>query len=259
MQESRLTNLGHLGPDNDHDSLGLFQQRPSQGWGRPDQILDPGYAATQFFRRLLQVPRWQDLSITEGAQAVQRSAYPDAYARWEGDAVVVVSHVTGLSIDMLAACGAVGSWTQPVYAPIVSGFRSSERPGHDGVDLGAARGTPIRAASTGTVTVARCDNDPQLPYRCVTDGSPRTPGCGWYMDIEHGGDVVTRYCHMLSRPVVVEGQHVRTGQVIGIVGSSGHSSGPHLHYEVHLGDHTASTAIDPVPFMSGVGAPLGRP
>ena len=62
---------------------------------------------------------------------------------------------------------------------------------------------------------------------------------------------------MLARPLVSEGQTVTAGQVIGVVGSSGHSSGPHLHYEVHLGDHSPATAVDPVPFMAAHAAPLG--
>ncbi|HEY2672240.1 MAG TPA: M23 family peptidase, partial [Rugosimonospora sp.] len=58
MQESGLRNLGDQGAANDHDSLGLFQQRPSQGWGTPAQILDPVYAATQFYSHLTQVADW---------------------------------------------------------------------------------------------------------------------------------------------------------------------------------------------------------
>jgi hypothetical protein len=79
QQESRLRNL-HYG---DRDSLGLFQQRPSQGWGTPAQILDPTYAAGRFFDHLVQVPNWQTRPVTEAAQVVQRSAWPDAYRKWE--------------------------------------------------------------------------------------------------------------------------------------------------------------------------------
>ncbi|BDZ47368.1 LysM peptidoglycan-binding domain-containing protein [Naasia aerilata] len=92
-QESALHNLdwGHL------DSLGLFQQRSSTGWGTRDEILDPEHAVRAFFggpgnpnddtRGLLDIDGWQDLSVTEAAQAVQLSAYPDAYAKWETSAV----------------------------------------------------------------------------------------------------------------------------------------------------------------------------
>ncbi|NUT37743.1 MAG: M23 family metallopeptidase [Hamadaea sp.] len=147
-----------------------------------------------------------------------------------------------------------GAWTQPVRAPVVSGFRTASRPGHDGVDLGAARYTPIRAAAAGTVLVARCDAS---TGDCDRDGSPSTPGCGWFLDIRHPGDVITRYCHLASRPAVGAGDPVTTGQIIGVVGSSGHSSGPHLHFEVHLhGERSSAAAVDPEPFMADRGAPL---
>ncbi|MEU5083747.1 MULTISPECIES: C40 family peptidase [Streptomyces] len=79
MQESRLRNLS----GGDRDSLGLFQQRPSQGWGTAEQIRDPVYASERFYKALLQVHGWQQMTVTQAAQAVQRSAYPDAYAQWE--------------------------------------------------------------------------------------------------------------------------------------------------------------------------------
>jgi murein DD-endopeptidase MepM/ murein hydrolase activator NlpD len=148
-------------------------------------------------------------------------------------------------------------WVAPVRAPVVSGFRTVDRPSHDGVDLGTARGTPIRAASAGTVLVVRCNVVP-ASYGCDRDGSPSTPGCGWYVDLLHADRVITRYCHMLTRPAVVAGQPVVAGQVIGVVGSSGHSSGPHLHFEVHLnGDSGPAGAVDPVAFMA-TRAPLGQ-
>ncbi|MEI5603588.1 C40 family peptidase [Streptomyces brasiliscabiei] len=79
MQESRLRNLNY----GDRDSLGLFQQRPSQGWGSAQQIRDPVYASEQFYKHLRKVNGWQQMTITQAAQAVQRSGYPDAYAQWE--------------------------------------------------------------------------------------------------------------------------------------------------------------------------------
>ncbi len=147
-------------------------------------------------------------------------------------------------------------WVRPVDAPIWSAFRTVSRPDHDGVDLGADRGTPIRAASAGTVVRVRCDVSPE-PHGCDQDGGTEYGGCGWYVDIRHALDIYTRYCHMGSSPLVSVGQFVAAGQFLGLVGSSGHSSGPHLHFEVHLGDETAATATDPVPFMVQQGAPLG--
>jgi hypothetical protein len=78
MQESTLRNLDH----GDRDSLGLFQQRPSQGWGTPEQVQDPVYAAGQFYDRLVRVPDWETGELTLVADAVQRSAFPLAYGRW---------------------------------------------------------------------------------------------------------------------------------------------------------------------------------
>ncbi|WP_343450206.1 hypothetical protein [Micromonospora oryzae] len=91
LQESKLQNLGHLGDRNDHDSLGLFQQRPSSGWGTPEQITDPEYATTAFLKGLKQVDGWQDMPLTDAAQTVQVSAYPDAYAQWEQQAADLVT------------------------------------------------------------------------------------------------------------------------------------------------------------------------
>ncbi|MFC0506236.1 hypothetical protein [Micromonospora costi] len=91
LQESKLENLGHLGDANDHDSLGLFQQRPSSGWGTPEQITDPQYSTMAFQKGLKQVDGWQNMPLTDAAQTVQVSAYPDAYAQWEQQAADLVA------------------------------------------------------------------------------------------------------------------------------------------------------------------------
>jgi hypothetical protein len=91
LQESKLDNLGHLGDANDHDSLGLFQQRPTSGWGTPEQITNPEYSTTAFLTGLKQVDGWQDMPLTDAAQKVQVSAYPDAYAQWEQQAADIVA------------------------------------------------------------------------------------------------------------------------------------------------------------------------
>ncbi len=91
LQESKLRNLDH----GDMDSLGLFQQRPSQGWGTPRQIMDPRYAANRFYARLARVPGWQALPVAEAAQRVQRSADGAAYAIWEGQARSLAEGLSG--------------------------------------------------------------------------------------------------------------------------------------------------------------------
>ncbi|MBA2574399.1 MAG: hypothetical protein H0V02_06380 [Nocardioidaceae bacterium] len=92
-QESKIENLS----GGDRDSLGLFQQRPSQGWGSREQIQDPYYASNAFYDALEKVEGYADLEVTEAAQAVQRSAYPDAYADHEQDARTVASALSGNS------------------------------------------------------------------------------------------------------------------------------------------------------------------
>jgi hypothetical protein len=108
LQESRLVDLDH----GDLDSLGLFQQRPSQGWGTPAQITNPVYAATAFYNHLTAVPGWEGLAVGQVAQAVQLSAVPGAYAPWESEARALARALTGevpagLSCRLSAWGGAV--------------------------------------------------------------------------------------------------------------------------------------------------------
>lgn len=91
LQESGLRNLDH----GDRDSLGLFQQRPSQGWGTPDQIRDPVYSSGIFYERLVEVPGYSRLPLTVAAQKVQRSGFPQAYAKHEPDAIVLTAAFGG--------------------------------------------------------------------------------------------------------------------------------------------------------------------
>lgn len=101
IQESSLRNLANPsvpasldrpneGSGENFDSLGVFQQRPSQGWGTVAQLMNPRYAADAFYRRLLKVSDWESKSLGAAAQAVQRSALPDAYAEHEERAIQVV-------------------------------------------------------------------------------------------------------------------------------------------------------------------------
>ncbi len=91
LQESGLRNL----TGGDRDSAGLFQQRPSQGWGTYAQVTDPVHAATAFYDKLRSEPDWPTLSVTQAAQLVQRSGAPEAYARWEPQARSMAAALTG--------------------------------------------------------------------------------------------------------------------------------------------------------------------
>ena len=91
LQETKLRNLAY----GDQDSLGLFQQRPSQGWGSPAQLMRPAFAATAFYQHLRNVPRWQQLPVADAAQAVQHSADGSAYGGWEEQARAMARALTG--------------------------------------------------------------------------------------------------------------------------------------------------------------------
>jgi len=106
--------------------------------------------------------------------------------------------------------------------PVLGGRRA-----HNGIDLAAPTGTPIYATADGIV--ARAD---------------RFSSYGLYVQIEHGAELETRYAHM-SRIAVAAGERVSKGDIIGYVGSTGRSTGPHLHYEVRV----AGEAVNPIPYM----------
>ncbi|SEC22628.1 hypothetical protein SAMN05428944_2972 [Streptomyces sp. 1222.5] len=101
LQESELRNVEH----GDRDSLGLFQQRPSQGWGTEGQIMDPTYAAGIFYAHLAKVPDYTGLPLTVAAQRVQRSGYPEAYAKHEPDATLLAAALTGQAAATLTCDG----------------------------------------------------------------------------------------------------------------------------------------------------------
>ena len=92
-QETGIRNLNY----GDLDSVGLFQQRPSQGWGSRKQLLDPYYATDKFYDALVKIDDWETADITTVAQRIQNSSYPDAYRDHEADARVLASALTGHS------------------------------------------------------------------------------------------------------------------------------------------------------------------
>lgn len=118
LQESKLENLA----GGDRDSIGLFQQRPSQGWGDPDQISDPRYAATKFYNALVRVRGWQDMRVTDAAQRVQRSAFPEAYEKWADEAEILTEALTGRSPGAVT-CGSAGE-------PLLRGLEATDMLGH---------------------------------------------------------------------------------------------------------------------------------
>jgi hypothetical protein len=141
-QESTLYNLSY----GDRDSLGLFQQRPSQGWGTPDEVQDPVYAAGAFYDKLVKIGDYRDLEITDAAQRVQRSAFPDAYARHEQNARALASALSGNSPAALTCTIRPGSHTE-------------EQPGEDGLTRRARQVLDELQAAHGPLPVGGFDAD----------------------------------------------------------------------------------------------------
>lgn len=118
LQESGLRNLDH----GDRDSLGLFQQRHSQGWGTAAQIMDPVYASGKFYDALVTVPGWRTGALTEVAQAVQFSGFPQAYAKWEAEATALAVALGGTLPPVLSCrAGAAASTAEPPSRPAPAG------------------------------------------------------------------------------------------------------------------------------------------
>jgi hypothetical protein len=186
IQESGLRNLTH----GDRDSLGLFQQRPSQGWGTEKQVTDPAYAASIFYEHLSKVRDYNDLPLTVAAQRVQRSGYPEAYAKHEGDATVLAAALTGASAATLTCEGrqsaATATGPAAVRAALARDFgrdalkeadAGSDDASDDASDAeeASASGSDVPAAVTEGRTVT-------LPVTKETTGPGRSvQECGWQL------------------------------------------------------------------------------
>lgn len=143
LQESKLENR----EDGDRDSIGLFQQRPSQGWGTPDQIQDPRYSADHFYTALKKVKGYQKMRVTDAAQRVQRSAYPNAYQKWADEAAVLARALTGRATGAVA-CTVSGSPAlrgAAAAAALMAGLR---------LDWGKGLDKKAAAEQAGGLTVA---------------------------------------------------------------------------------------------------------
>ena len=132
LQESKLRNLA----GGDRDSVGLFQQRPSQGWGPRASLLDTRFATTAFYEHLLKIDGWEGLTVTDAAQRVQHSAAPSAYAGWEGPARVIAQALTG-EVAAGLSCRVAHPGTRPGLATAVAGVFG---PGAIGAPVAAPRG-----------------------------------------------------------------------------------------------------------------------
>lgn len=245
---------------SDHDSVGLFQQRPQTGWGTWRELLDAEYSARAFFGGpdgpnsygsgseppgLLDIDR-QGLTLGQQAQAVQRSAFPTAYDPYEQAAYELLEILGGVTCSGAGQVSATG-WARPTDPSVgitsVFGCRvppptSGVAAFHFGVDFAGPEGSPIYAAADGVVVYA---------------GAPTPWHSGYVIIIDHGGGLYTEYNHMYSNGLLVSvGESVAGGQQIAKIGNAGNSTGPHLHFSMMTMDgdplHPSyESFIDPVP------------
>lgn len=245
IQETNLKNYGHLGALNDHDSCGVFQQQWTQGWGEScAQLMDVTFAATQFYNALDQLGNTDSMSMMEVGIAVQNPD-PAAYKRrWAWDEIA--TQTAAMFIDMSGLqqgcyAGALqDGWRLPLdsgYA-FLDGFDWRWHPVwhewrfHYGVDLAIGGGEPIYASGSGTVVSVGYNG-----------------GWGNQVRIDHGGGIETTYAHMSRFADIRKGDTVAAGQVIGYVGTTGTSTGNHLHLEVFKD----GVNIDPEKFFNDLG------
>lgn len=253
MGESSLRNLtygdyetsGVIDPNTGQPttSRGLFQQQ--HFWGSEEDRLNPPKAATLFYQAMLDVPGWDALPPADVAHEVQGNEDPRYYDPFIASAQTMLDTLATLRTGAVGQCSnvprssgnvAATGWAAPAQGPLTDGFgwRSNYNTGapefHTGQDFSDPCNAPIYAAQAGVVTFRGFESW----------------GAGM-IDIDHGGGVVTRYLHMEDAGMFVNvGDRVQAGQQIAEVGSTGYSTGCHLHFEVRINDEP----VDPIAFMA---------
>lgn len=229
-QESSLRVLNY-GDEAGPDSRGLFQQRDS--WGPLEERMDPVSSSRLFYRELKKVRGWESMRLTDAAQAVQISGEPEAYQKHESQAEVLVSRAGECAESSTA-------WRSPVSRYRLSGRFGEGGPhwkrGHTGLDFAAAQGLSVRSVSGGTVTAVMWSDS-----------------YGNLVKVRSDRQTELWYAHLL-RTEVTAGQHVTAGTPLGAVGSTGNSTGPHLHLEVRVN----GKPTDPAKQLARHGVSLAR-
>lgn len=230
IQESGLRNLAHLGDRNDHDSIGVFQQRPSQGWGTTTHLSNPAYQAAQFYDKLLTVPGWESMPLSRAAQTIQVSAFPHAYATWTDEALHLVEHLTGtLTTCATDALGPLpDQFTLPTHTPpavttaIGWAMHQIGTPYHfGGACTDPHSGDPAQQCDCSSLT--------QAAYRAAGITIPRIT-----TDQAHTGHQVTDPALLLPSDLIL------------IPGSHGSMTNPR-HVGMYLGDGLIIHAPAPAP------------
>ncbi|MEV0329585.1 peptidoglycan-binding protein [Micromonospora echinospora] len=147
-----------------------------------------------------------------------------------------------------AASAATSGWSNPTLGTLTSGYQTPSRPGHLGWDVANSQGTPVYAVAAGTVRDIRTGS-----YPGDTTSGPLPGRTGNSVHIDHADSYFSYYGH-LHRVLVSDGQRVSCGQLIGLMGTTGNSTGPHLHFEIH---RPRLTSVDPRTFLANRGISLG--
>ncbi len=222
MQESGLINLITA---TNYDSLGLFQQRPSQGWGTPAELTDPTYAAKAFYDALSEVSGWQQLPLTVAAQDVQHSAYPDAYAKWESLASSLVASFGGGTNACPTSDGDGQTTTDPTPLPV-------------GFSLPA--GTPTQVVTAIEYVLAQLGK----PYLWGGTGPDGYDCSGLTMEAYLAAGISlprTTYQQVGSGSPVYSADQLKPGDLIFTAGSDGTDANPG-HVGIFLGDDLVEDA-----------------
>jgi cell wall-associated NlpC family hydrolase len=223
MQESTLMNLDY----GDRDSLGLFQQRPSQGWGTPAEIMDPVYASTKFYEALEQVPNWQSLPVTVAAQDVQQSGYPDAYEQWQTLASDLVTQFGGTGTECTTTDGD-GQGTTTGTTALPAGFT-------------LPAGTPVQVVKALTYALQQLGK----PYIYGGDGPQGYDCSGLVMEAYLAAGITlprTTYQQVDSGTPVYSASELEPGDLIFTMGSD-----PEGDLPGHVGIYLGSDLVEDAP------------
>ncbi|MGW6130218.1 M23 family metallopeptidase [Cellulomonas sp. NPDC055163] len=302
LQESGLRELNY----GDRDSLGPFQQRPSQGWGTPEQVTDAGFAARAFFGGpasphfrpstgraspggLLEIDGWMEMPVTVAAQKVQRSAFPNAYAKHEARATRILAALTGAAGPLAAPMAVAPTRVEMSGAASILSVEDYRSSGFDIDAFCAANvaGDQSPATADGEIILSGSWTAPLTspitsefgmrlhpvhrvwklhagtdfqatvgtPLRAASDGVVTTVtwygGGGLIVAVEHADEAETWFLH-LSQVLVRPGDVVAGGEVIALSGNTGVATGPHFHLETHV----RGVPVDPVAFFRTRGVEL---
>ncbi|MFD3733447.1 heavy metal transporter [Streptomyces sp. NPDC058632] len=177
LQESALRNIDF----GDRDSLGLFQQRPSQGWGTPEEIMDPAYSAGKFYDGLEEVPGYTRLPLTVAAQRVQLSGFPQAYAKHEPDATLLAAALTGRRSAATLTCEGRPAATRAAGTDAVREALARDF-GRDALEpAGTEVGDPAGPSAPGDADAGSDGRTMTLPVSTGADPGRKGRDQGWQL------------------------------------------------------------------------------